>query len=121
MSLILLQTGQWLPMGTAVELKYIKAIYDATEHLVHAPGSTKEPTLWFWKEARCGSHNLTAFFSGLRYTGIYLSTLDVLMLYAHQKGWVPDGPVEITYRNGSVSSFSFFGFAGSNHEPSVWR
>jgi len=97
-------------MGTAVDIKYIKAVYDATEHLVHAPGVSKEPpTLWSWAEARCGSRDLMGFFGTLRIGGIYLSPTDALMLYAHQNGWVPDETVEITYRGGTVSSFSLWG------------
>ena len=96
-------------MGTAVEHKYIKAIYDATEHLVHAPGSTKEPTLWAWASVRCGSRDMTAFFGPLRISGVYLCPTDALMLYAHQNGWVPDGSIQITYRNGVSSSFSLWG------------
>ena len=112
MSLILLQTGQWLPMDTVVDVKHIKAIYDVTEHLVHAPGSTKEPMLWFWASARCGTHDLTAFFESLRFNGVYLSPTDALMLYAHQNGWVPDRPIQITYRNGGSDSFSLWGPVG---------
>ena len=96
-------------MGTTVDIKYIKAVYDATEHLVHAPGIYKEPTPWAWASARCGSHDLTGFFGTLRYTGVYLCPTDALMLYAHQNGWVPDGTVEITYRNGVSDSFSLWG------------
>jgi len=100
----LLKNGQWIPGN--VQASNVVALYDLTTHtIVGCQAEVSKTTRWPWLSVVAGEKDLSDFFAGLRITsGSTISDESALMLFAHQKGWVPDGEINITLRDGTMST-----------------
>ena len=110
--MVLLQSGYWImtDIDTArIPASHIKARYNAETHTIvsdHGPKMKR----WDWLGVvTADGKDISDFFCGLRYTiGLSLDQSDVLFLFAHQKGWYPNGAIEITFRSGDIDHVWMF-------------
>ena len=107
-SLFLLKNGQWVDVGRGFRIDQVVWMYDAARHTIHRPIETgvTRGERWPWlgvAEFAEGGRDLTDFFTELRIVrgiGPAPSTATILGLFAVQKGWMPDGQLAITRRDG---------------------
>ena len=100
----LLKNGQWIPGTTHASA--IVARYDLKTHTIYKYQEETTPTSrWPWLSVVADGKDLSDFFAGLRITSGYsISDESALMLFAHQKGMVPEGDIILTMRDGSTQT-----------------
>jgi hypothetical protein len=103
-SMLLLRNGQWVDVGPGFPIEQVVWIYDAKQHLLSRPTETGfgRGERWPWLGA-IDSHgrDLSDFFASLRISrGPTPAAMIMLALFACQKGWMPEGEIGITRRDG---------------------
>ena len=102
----LLQNGQWVDRGAGFHQDQVAWIYDAPHHMLYRPGEAVvgRGTRWHWLgavEVDGEQRDLTDFFTELRISQAPAPTVPAILgLFAHQKGWVPRGQIQVTRRDG---------------------
>lgn len=77
-------------------------IYDSALHRIVSSGSDALFNRWKWLSANTGTIDMSDFFSSLRISkDVHISDAEAILLYASQKGEMPDGPMHYTLRDGS--------------------
>lgn len=102
-SMNLLHSGQWIDITVHVPTEEILYTYDVEKHVISS-ASASQNKRWPWLSVvtRCGV-DISEFFSSLRVpTEHTLTSANVLMLYAHQKGVLYTRDLEVTGRDGSM-------------------
>lgn len=104
-SMYYLQNGQWVFKGPHYSPETIKYMYSAKKHMIETPQGRREgrTARWPWLGVveRHRKKEMTDFFSGLRVQVQESPSIPiVLALFSHQKGWMPQGPLDITTRMG---------------------
>lgn len=105
-SMYLLQNGQWVDIGPGFRNEQISWVYDAPHHMLYRSGEAVagRGTRWQWLgavEAAGEQRDLTDFFTELRISRAPAPpVVTVLGLFAHQKGWMPRGQIQVTRRDG---------------------
>jgi hypothetical protein len=62
---------------------------------------------WPWLSVESAGQDLSEFFQGLRLSAGHQLTDDkAIMLFAHQKGWLPAGDLHIVRRDGSEETYA---------------
>ena len=102
----LLTNGQWIDGRAPPE--QVRWHYDAEKHtLVYQGAEGNRLTRWPWLSVACGERDLSDFFQGLRLSaGHQLADDKAVMLFAHQKRWVPAGDLHIVRRDGSEETYT---------------
>jgi len=104
--MFLLKTGGWIDGRVIVADSQIIARYSSEDHVIYGsmePCVRELRTRWDWIEVVQGEHDMSQWFTGLRFHEVALSPQDALMLYAHQNAWLPlsDVPIKVMRRDGS--------------------
>ncbi len=102
--MLLLRNGQWIDALPSIPTAQVAWRYDASAHQLHQAGAAAGARMgrWPWISVANQNHDLSDFFADLRITaGQTLSKDKAFMLYAHQRGGLPYGPVTITKRDGT--------------------
>jgi hypothetical protein len=101
----LLTNGQWVDGRAPPE--QVRWRYDAEKHVLVRTGAEAERLVrWPWLSVACGTQDLSEFFQGLRLSaGHQLADDKAVMLFAHQKRWVPGGDLQIVRRDGSEETY----------------
>lgn len=103
-TMFLLRNGQWVDVGPGFPIEQVVWIYDAKQHLLSRPTETGfgRGERWPWLGAiDSRGRDLSDFFSSLRISrGPTPAAMIVLALFACQKGWMPEGEIGITRRDG---------------------
>ena len=103
-SMYLLRGGQWIDTSVRIPTEEILYLYDAEKHVISSSDSGSRNQRWPWLSVvtRYGV-DISEFFSNLRVpTEHTLTSANVLMLYAHQKGVLYTRDLEVTGRDGST-------------------
>jgi hypothetical protein len=102
--MVLLHNGHWLDTSIRVSQFDIRCVYNAANHtimLVDEPGQRTTRWPWLSVVTRDGV-DISEFFSSLRIgADVRLFQLDVLMLYAHQRGILHLRGLEVMGRDGA--------------------
>jgi hypothetical protein len=101
-SMHLLRGGQWIDTAVKVPIEEILYTYDVEKHVIGSDSDSQNKR-WPWLSVvtRYGV-DISEFFSSLRVpTEHTLTSANVLMLYAHQKGVLYTRDLEVTGRDGS--------------------
>jgi len=101
-SMHLLCGGQWIDTSVRVPIEEILYTYDAEKHVIGSVSDSQNKR-WPWLSVvtRYGV-DISEFFSSLRVPAEHtLTSANVLMLYAHQKGVLYTRDLEVTGRDGS--------------------
>jgi len=102
----LLQNGQWVDIGPGFSNDQIAWIYDAPHHMLYRSGEAVvgRGIRWSWLgavEAGGEQRDLTDFFTELRISQTPTPSVSAMLgLFAHQKGWMPRGQLQVTRRDG---------------------
>ena len=101
----LLRGGQWIDTSVRIPTEEILYTYDAEKHVIGSSDSDSQhrSQRWPWLSVvtRYGV-DISEFFSSLRVPAEHtLTSANVLMLYAHQKGVLYTRDLEVTGRDGS--------------------
>jgi hypothetical protein len=113
--MILLTHDHWTD-AMPVPPAHIIAHYDYEKHTIFI-GSDDKTARWPWLSVVSEGRDLSDFFTSLRITkGCSISTEAAILLYAHQKGWLPANELEITLRDGSVEKITVFTQPGASDE-----
>lgn len=103
-SMHLLRGGQWIDTAVKVPTEEILYTYDVEKHVIGSDSdSDSHNKRWPWLSVvtRYGV-DISEFFSSLRVpTEHTLTSANVLMLYAHQKGVLYTRDLEVTGRDGA--------------------
>lgn len=105
-TMFFLQNGQWVDKGPGFRTEQIAWIYDAPHHMLYRSGEAVvgRGIRWHWLgavEAGGEQRDLTDFFTDLRISQAPTPTVSAMLaLFAHQKGWMPRGQIQITCRDG---------------------
>jgi len=105
-TMFLLQNGQWVDKGAGFRTEQIAWIYDAPYHMLYRSGEAVvgRGIRWSWLgvvEAGGEQRDLTDFFTELRISQAPTPSVSAMLgLFAHQKGWMPRGQLQITRRDG---------------------
>jgi hypothetical protein len=102
-SMNLLRSGQWIDTTVHVPTEEILYTYDVEKHVIGSDSDSQNKR-WPWLSVvtRYGV-DISEFFSSLRVPAEHtLTTANVLMLYAHQKGVLYTRDLEVTGRDGST-------------------
>ena len=104
----LLTNGQWLDASRSLAASQVRWRYDSEHHvLVHAGAEEARLVRWPWLSVVSGEKDLSDFFQGLRLSAGHQLTDDkAIMLFAHQKGWLPEGDLHIVRRDGSEETYT---------------
>lgn len=102
----LLTNGQWV--DGVVPPEQVRWHYDAEKHVLTYRGAEGARLVrWPWLSVACGEKDLSEFFQGLRLSaGHGLADDKAVMLFAHQKRWVPAGDLHIVRRDGSEETYA---------------
>jgi hypothetical protein len=128
----LLQTGQWIPLMGPVSIHYTKAVYDAASHTIllpekpekperqEKPGKPEKAERWRWLSVG-DTEQISDFFSSLRHSSsLSISNQEAMNLFACQKGWLPEGDVEVTLRSGELETICFLsGFQKTRSQEEI--
>jgi len=103
--MVLLTNGQWVD-GT-VPQEHVRWRYDAEKHTLVSQGAEGSRLVrWPWLSIVCGDRDLSDFFQSLRLSaGQPLADDKAIMLFAHQKRWIPTGDLHIVRRDGSEETY----------------
>lgn len=103
-TMILLHNGQWVDVGPGFPNEHVSWIYDAHQHLLSRPNEAivGRGERWSWLGAiDSRGRDMSDFFSSLRISrGPAPPAQTILALFACQKGWMPEGEIGITRRDG---------------------
>lgn len=104
----LLTNGQWLDAGRGIRPEQVRWRYDSERHMLVREGAAEARLVrWPWLSVESGGQDLSEFFQGLRLSAGHQLTDDkAIMLFAHQKGWLPDGDLHIVRRDGSEETYT---------------
>lgn len=98
--MLLLNSGQWVDVIDAPERQVLWR-YDAETHTLVRNGTTDRAVRWPWISVANDTHDLSDFFGTLRISrGHGISADKAFMLYAHQKGSLPYGIMNVMHRDG---------------------
>lgn len=102
----LLTNGQWIDGRAPPE--QVRWRYDAEKHVLVRQGAEDARLVrWPWLSVACGEYDLSDFFQGLRLSaGHGMADDKAIMLFAHQKRWVPGGDLHIVRRDGSEETYT---------------
>jgi hypothetical protein len=99
-NMVLLRNGQWLDETQGLLSGEIVCQYDVVKHVIHFPGAERTKR-WPWLSVCAGDRDISDFFEGLRISvGHELSNEQVVLLFAHQRGWLPTGDLHVITRSG---------------------
>lgn len=104
----LLTNGQWLDVGWCrPAAEQVRWHYDSERHvLVRAGAEEARLVRWPWLSVESAGQDLSDFFQGLRLSAGHQLTDDkAIMLFAHQKGFLPAGDLHIVKRDGSEETY----------------
>jgi hypothetical protein len=102
--MVLLTNGQWMDRTAAIQEEQTTWVYSAERHALLWKGDTEGRTKrWSWLSATLGDRDLSEFFQGLRVSICQhgISEDEVLALFAHQQGWLPQGLLAVVRRDGT--------------------
>jgi len=105
-TMFLLQSGQWVDAGPRFDMDQIAWVYDAPRHMLYRSRETivGRGIRWPWLgalEAGGEERDLTDFFTELRVSSAPTPPVAAALgLFAHQKGWLPQGHIVVTRRDG---------------------
>ena len=124
--MVLLRTGQWIPLMRPVSDQYAKAVYDAASHTIRSPENQEKPEnqerqeRWRWLSVG-DTEQISDFFSSLRHSSsLSISNQEAMNLFASQKGWLPEGDVEVTLRSGEIETICFLsGFQKTRSQEEI--
>ena len=130
--MVLLRSGQWIPLMRPVSDQYAKAVYDATSHTIRSPEKPEKPEKpenqerqekperWRWLTVGT-EQEISDFFSSLRHSSsLSISNQEAMNLFASQKGWLPEGDVEVTLRSGEIETICFLsGFQKTRSQEEI--
>lgn len=124
--MVLLRSGYWIPRICDVSETNTKAIYDADTHRILDPAMADKPAKrWDWLSVNTGRQNrdteISDFFSGLRHSAsLIISNQEAMYLFASQKGWLPEGDIEVTLRTGETETICFLsGFQKTRSQEEI--
>ena len=109
--MFLLKNGAWIDASDRIPLSMIALRYDADTHTLttsmHLTGS--KTVRLSWLSVMADGEDMSDFFNSLRISEkSTISDKDRIMLFGHQKGWLPTGNVEIIIRSGDREKLSPF-------------
>lgn len=105
-NMVLLRNGQWLD---EIRSEEIVCHYDAVKHIIHFPGAERTKR-WPWLSVMAGDRDMSDFFEGLRISvGHTLTNEQVVLLFAHQRSWLPTGELHVITRSGEEVTINPFG------------
>jgi len=127
--MVLLRTGQWIPLMGPVCDQYAKAVYDATSHTIRSSENQERPERqerqerperWRWLSVGT-EQEISDFFSSLRHSSsLSITNQEAMNLFASQKGWLPEGDVEVTLRSGELETICFLsGFQKTRSQEEI--
>ena len=104
----LLTNGQWLDAGRGIRPEQVRWRYDSERHMLVREGAEEARLVrWPWLSVESAGQDLSEFFQGLRLSAGHQLTDDkAIMLFAHQKGWLPAGDLHIVRRDGSEETYT---------------
>jgi hypothetical protein len=104
----LLTNGQWLDAGRGIRPEQVRWRYDSERHVLVREGAAEARLVrWPWLSVESAGQDLSEFFQGLRLSvGHQLTDDKAIMLFAHQKGWLPAGDLHIVRRDGSEETYT---------------
>lgn len=127
--MVLLRTGQWIPLMGPLRIQYMKAVYDATSHTIldsqkaekqEKTEKAEKQERWRWLSVG-DVEQISEFFSSLRHSSsLSISNQEAMNLFASQKGWLPEGDVEVTLRSGEIETICFLsGFQKTRSQEEI--
>lgn len=118
--MVLLRSGQWIPLMGPVSDQYAKAVYDATSHTIRSPENQERPERWRWLSVG-NQEDITEFFTRLRHSSsLSISNQEAMNLFASQKGWLPEGDVGVILRTGELETICFLsGFQKTRSQEEI--
>jgi hypothetical protein len=130
--MMLLQTGQWIPLMGPMSVPYAKAVYDAASHTIRSQERQEkaerqerqenQETQERWRWLSVGNQeDITEFFTRLRHSSsLSISNQEAMNLFGCQKGWLPEGDVEVTLRSGELETICFLsGFQKTRSQEEI--
>ena len=103
--MVLLKSGAWIDDDERIPRDFIQMRYDSEKHTVFAQDLISERDPWLSVITE-DSQDISDFFCTLR--APVMTNSAKVMLFAHQKGWIPVGTLSIILRDGSDISISVF-------------
>jgi hypothetical protein len=130
--MVLLQTGQWIPLMGPVSVQHTKAVYYAASHTILSPikpekqekaerqEKAEKQERWRWLSVG-DTGQISEFFASLRHSSsLSISNQEAMNLFACQKGWLPEGDVEVTLRSGELETICFLsGFQKTRSQEEI--
>ena len=102
--MLLLKSGSWIASDSRMNNACVQMRYDSEKHTVFVVGRENEHVVrdpWLSVTTSDGI-DMSDFFNGLHITrDASLPYESKLMLFAHQKGWIPMTPLTVILRDGS--------------------
>jgi len=122
-NMVLLRSGQWIPLMGPVSIQHAKAVYDAASHTIRSPENQEKPERqerWRWLSVGT-EQEISDFFSSLRHSSsLSITNQEAMNLFASQKGWLPEGDVEVTLRSGEIETICFLsGFQKTRSQEEI--
>jgi hypothetical protein len=109
--MLLLRNDQWVDASVVVPVEDVTHRYSAVKHTIvtvpQAEGARS--ARWPWISVAYGDQDISDFFQGLRLPSVgSISNSTVLMLFAHQRGVLPTGELQVVTRDGDEETVYAF-------------
>jgi hypothetical protein len=99
--MVLLMNRSWIDANDSIPPTCIATYYNSDTHTVQTVGRHGRLGRLPWLSVIAHGKDISEFFSRLRISDqVCLTDEEVLMLYAHQTGWLPTGELDVTLRSG---------------------
>lgn len=109
--MLLLRNEQWVDATVSVPTEDVMYRYCADKHIIIAVPQVEgaRSSRWPWLSVVYNGQDISDFFQGLRLPSVgTLTNNTVLMLFAHQKGLLPAGELQVVTRDGDEETIYAF-------------
>ena len=99
--MVLLTNRSWIDANDSIPSSCVATYYNSDTHTVQTAGRQGRLGRLPWLSVIAHGKDISEFFCRLRMSDqVCLTDEEVLMLYAHQTGWLPTGELDVTLRSG---------------------
>jgi len=99
--MVLLTNRSWIDANDSIPPTCIATYYNSDTHTVYSAGRQGRLGRLPWLSVIAHGKDISEFFSRLRISDqVCLTDEEMLMLFAHQTGWLPTGVLDVTLRSG---------------------
>ena len=99
--MVLLTNRSWIDANDSISPSCVAIYYNSDTHTVQPAGYRGRLGRLPWLSVIARGKDISEFFCRLRMSEqVCLTDEEVLMLYAHQTGWLPTGELDVTLRSG---------------------